>query len=106
MSGDNKVSEAVIDFCNAIEAAAVKLKHDLGASPSQVKYPWNSEKIVWTDKQGDKGPYQISEDNYNTDFRAMLQDLTAHNGKLQREGHFYWLFPDGTTVGRKKVGKA
>ena len=106
MSEGNKLSEAVIDFCNAIEAAAVKLKHDLGASPSQVKYAWNPEKIGWTDKTGDKGPYQISEDPNNSDFKAMLQDLATHGGKLQREGTFYWTFRNGTTVGRKKVGKA
>jgi len=102
----DKTSEAIIDFCNAIEAAAVKLKHDLGASPSQVKYPWNPEKIAWTDKTGDKGPYQISEDVNNPDFKSMLQDLGGHGGKLNREGMFYWTFQNGTTVGRKKVGKA
>jgi len=102
MSEGNKLSEAVIDFCNAIEAAAVKLKHDLGASPQQVKYTWNPEKISWTDKQGEKGPFQISEDVNNTDFKALLQDLAAHNGKLQREGYFYWTFKNGATVGRKK----
>ena len=105
MSEDNKLSEAVIDFCNAVEAAAVKLKHDLGASPSQVKYAWNPEKIAWTDKTGEKGPFQISEDVNNVDFKAMLQDLAAHNGKLQRESVFYWIFKNGTTVGRKKVTK-
>jgi hypothetical protein len=32
----------------------------------------------------------------------MLKDLQAHNGKLTKEGWFYWVFQNGTTVGRKK----
>jgi hypothetical protein len=105
MSESNKLSEAVIDFCNAIEAACVNLKHNLGAKPSEVKYTWNPEKIVWADKQGEKGSFQSSEDVNNMDFKAMLQDLGGHGGKLQREGVFYWVFRNGTTVGRKKMTK-
>jgi hypothetical protein len=102
---ENASKEAIIDFCNAIEAACVNLKHNLGAKPSEIKYPWDPEKIGWTDKKGQKGPFQISEDVNNMDFKAMLQDLGGHGGKLNREGVFYWTFKNGTTVGRKKVGK-
>jgi hypothetical protein len=30
-------TEALIDFANALEAAVVKLKHELGAKPQDVK---------------------------------------------------------------------
>jgi ribosomal protein L24E len=95
--------DAIIDFCNALEAAAVKLKHDLGASPEQVKWTWNPDKIQWTQQQGTKGPYEKSEDANNPDFKAMLKDLQEHKGKLQRNRFFYWVFQNGSTVGRKKT---
>ena len=99
------VAEAVIEFSNAVEAACVKLRHDLGASAEQVKWTWTPDKIAWTDKQGEKGAFQISEDKDNSDFQKMLADLQEHKGKLNREGVFYWVFPDGSTVGRKTVKK-
>jgi len=97
--------EAIIDFCNALEAAAVKLKHDVGASPEQVKWTWNPDKIPWkwADKPGPKGPYEKSEDLNNPEFKAMLKDLQEHKGRLQRNAFFYWVFQNGSTVGRKKT---
>lgn len=103
---ENPSTEAIIDFCNALEAACVKLKHDLGASPDQVKYAWNPDKIKWEQVEGPKGPYEKSEDVNNLDFKAMLKDLADHKGKLQRNPYFYWTFENGTTVGRKKVVKS
>lgn len=97
--------EAIIDFCNALEAACVKLKHELGASSSQGNHSWDPNKIGWTDKQGEKGPFQISEDVNNLEFKAMLKDLNHHQGKLARNGKFYWIFTNGTTVGRKDLKK-
>jgi hypothetical protein len=102
---ENASTEAIIDFCNAIEAACVKLKHDLGASPGQINYAWSPEKIKWQPKEGGKGPYEKSEDYNSVDHKALLQDLAAHKGVLQREGMFYWVFENGSTIGRKKVAK-
>lgn len=65
--------------------------------------PWSPEKIIWEKTQGDKGPYERSSDVNNPEFKAMLKDLAAHNGKLTKDGHFYWIFKNGTTVGRKKI---
>jgi hypothetical protein len=67
---------------------------------------WNPEGMKWVDVQGGKGPYQKSEDVDNLDFKEMLKDLAAHKGKLYKNGLFYWTFPNGTTVGRKRVRKA
>jgi hypothetical protein len=70
-------------------------------APSQ-QTSWNPDKIVWIDKTGDKGPYQISEDVNNLEFQSMLKDLADHKGKLFQDHFFYWTFQNGTTVGRKK----
>ena len=66
---------------------------------------WNPEKIVWTSKIGAKGTFQMSEDMNNLDFKAMHKDLADHEGKLNRDGAFYWIFDNGATVGRKVPGR-
>lgn len=63
---------------------------------------WDPSKIAWKEAQGTKGPYERSEDVNNPEFKPMLKDLAAHDGKLNRKGYFYWLFENGHTVGRKK----
>jgi len=71
-----------------------------GGSVQQSK--WNPDKINWVQAEGTSGPYERSEDLDNLDFKAMLKDLAAHKGKMQRDGSFFWVFQNGTTVGRKK----
>lgn len=66
---------------------------------------WSPSKIKWEEAQGSKGPYERSEDMNNPEFKAMLKDLQAHKGKLNRQGYFYWVFENGHTVGRKKRGR-
>lgn len=63
------------------------------------KWTWNPDKIKWTEDVGKKGPYEKSED-VNNEFKAMAKDLQEHQGKLTRDGRFYWLFTDGKAVGR------
>jgi hypothetical protein len=50
--------------------------------------------------------YERSEDKNNPEFKAMLKDLAAHNGKMTKETFFYWVFENGATVGRKKKAAA
>jgi hypothetical protein len=68
-----KLVDALLNFADAMENAALVLKQAIG------------EKAEATN-----------------DYHNMLTDLKAHNGKLTRDGLFYWLFQDGATVGRKK----
>lgn len=63
---------------------------------------WNPLKVKWQQAEGSKGPYERSEDADNPHFRGMLKDLETHGGKMTENGYFYWVFQDGTIVGRKK----
>ena len=54
--------------------------------------------------EGQKGEFEKSEDVNNPEFKAMLKDLQSHGGKLTRNGMFYWVYKNGSTVGRKKRG--
>jgi hypothetical protein len=98
-----QLKETLIDFVNGIEAQCVKLKHDLGLAPEQLKYSWNPEKIKWESAQGTKGPYEKSEDVNNLEFKAMLKDLNAHKNFLHHDRWKYWVFKNGTTVARRKM---
>jgi len=89
---------ALLEFLNAVEAGIASARQII----KEAKVGWDPEQIKWEDAQGTSGPYQRSEDFDNPEFKAMLKDLQAHNGKLTKEGWFYWTFQNGTTVGRKK----
>jgi hypothetical protein len=68
---------------------------------SQAK-TYDANKIKWEQAEGASGPYERSEEVNSLDFKALLQDLAAHQGKLTRDGYFYWTFKNGSTIGRKK----
>jgi hypothetical protein len=74
-----------------------------GKAPPQSREPtWDSARIKWVEAQGSSGPYERSEDMNSPDFKAMVKDLASHNGRLSKDGVFYWLFESGAVVGRKK----
>ncbi len=98
-----EILEVILDLANALEAAAVNVKQQI-AWITGVK-EWDPDEIKWENAEGASGPYERSEDVNNLEFKAMLKDLAAHNGRMTRNGLFYWVFENGSTVGRKKRGK-
>jgi hypothetical protein len=75
------------------------------ATTSTGKSTWNPDRIKWTETEGSSGLYEKSEDVNSPDFKELLKDLSAHNGKLTRDGLFYWKFERGDAVGRKPSKK-
>lgn len=63
---------------------------------------YDLSKIAWSKASGAKGEYERSEDVNSLDFKALLKDLQAHKGCMRKDGYFYWVFENGTTIGRKK----
>jgi len=102
---DETVLEAFTDFLNAVDAGIVAARQTIKNAKgiTAQEGTWNPNAITWQDANGAKGPYQRSEDIDNLQFKAMLKDLADHNGRMRREGYFYWTFENGGTVGRKKV---
>ena len=98
--------EMMLDFMNGVESGitAAKELYKERKELDEDKSTWDPDKIKWEEAQGASGPYERSEDVNSTDFKSLLKDLAQHNGKLSKEGYFYWLFQNGTTVGRKKRG--
>lgn len=100
---DSELAESIIDFCNALESAAVNLRRQIeGYAKTERKHDWDPSKIKWIKAEGFKGEYERSEDVNNLEFKRMVKDLAAHQGKLSRGSYFYWLFKNGSVVGRKK----
>lgn len=105
-----EVAEIVVDFLNAVEAAAVNSKMQIAklytsiqdnGTEETIGLTWNPEQVKWEVTEGSRGSYERSEDVNSTDFKMMVKDLAEHKGKLTRDKKFYWLFQNGYTVGRK-----
>jgi len=101
MTEEDLVLEAFTDFLNAVDAGIQAARQRIKA----VKVGWDPEAIKWEKAEGSKGEYERSEDVNNPEFKAMLKDLASHGGRLTEDGYFYWVFKNGTTVGRKKRSK-
>jgi hypothetical protein len=96
-----KPVEALRLFVDTLDNAVQVLRPELG---SFNKWNWDPGKIKWVKAEGFKGPYERADPKATPDFKAMLADLEAHNGKLTRNGLFNWVFQDQATVGRKERG--
>ncbi len=97
--------EDFCDFLDGLEASVIRMKQQIAklvGVEEKSKFSWNPDKIKWEKAQGSKGEFERSEDVNNPEFKALLKDLANHNGKLTRNGWFYWTFKNGSTVGRKK----
>jgi len=106
------VKALITKLIESREQEIVQLKEFLEAlneTPEEIieAKEWDPNKIKWVEAEGFSGPYQRypakgAKVELTADYKAMLADLKAHDGKLTRDGYFYWLFNDGATVGRKK----
>ncbi|MEM2738706.1 MAG: hypothetical protein QXK93_06965 [Candidatus Bathyarchaeia archaeon] len=97
--------EDFCDFLDGLEASVTKMKQQIAKLVGVEEKPkpsWNPDKIKWEKAQGFRGEFERSEDVNNPEFKALLKDLAQHNGKLTRNGWFYWTFKNGSTVGRKR----
>ena len=105
----DKVTEAILDFANALEAACVQLKRYMGEVHGIEPPSWDPTKIKWVQAEGTKGPYerypaQGQKAESTEDYRNLLAAVKQHS--MVRNGYFYWVFTDGATLGRKlKKGK-
>jgi hypothetical protein len=100
------LAEDLLDFLNMMEAAIAKLKMQIDKNfgpreDQERKWSWDPAKIAWQKAEGASGEYERSEDMDNPEFKAMLKDLAAHQDRLTRNGMFYWVFRNGSMVGRK-----
>jgi hypothetical protein len=68
------------------------------------KHNWDPERISWAQKEGPSGTYFLAEKQDLQDFKAAVQDLENHKGKMNLGEYFYWKFDSGA-IGRKPSRK-
>jgi hypothetical protein len=106
MALDEDLANFIEDFCDfldGLEASIVKMKQQIAKLVGiEEKFQWDPDKIKWEKAQGPSGAFEKSQDVNNPEFKVMLKDLQSHRGKLTRNGMFYWVYKNGSTVGRKK----
>lgn len=86
-------------------AAAEALDAYIQVQSKAVLKEYDPEKIIWINSKGPSGDYLLTNDTDNPDYKALHKDLAEHNGKMTFKGNFYWVFPNGVSVGRKKLSK-
>jgi hypothetical protein len=101
MSDNDLAISALLEYLNACEAGIAAAKH-LIKEAKITEHQWSPDKMKWETAEGASGPYERSQDFNSLDFKALLKDLAAHQGKLSQDGYFYWAFQNGYTIGRKK----
>lgn len=118
MSGVNEqIIRLLLEYAGGLEEAAKRFREGLASLVQERIIPeaskavgervwsWNPDAIIWVEASGPSGGYQLAtaENNQgNTDFQELLRDLEAHQGRLTRNGYFYWSFQQKPFVGRKK----
>jgi hypothetical protein len=115
MSSD-KALEILVDLADALELAAVKVKHEVAqlqglqkeasqgpATGTKGKSDFDMSRIPWQQADGSKGPYESADDPTNPAFQELSRILVEHKGKMRIGPYFVWKFTDGTKIGRKKA---
>lgn len=109
-SEDLKIlAEDLLDFLNGLETSIVKMKMQLeklfgeAKVKGSPKLPFDASKINWQKRTGAKGEFELSEDFDSLDHKSLLKFLNEHaGGCINSEGWFYWVYKNGSTIGRKK----
>lgn len=104
---DEKVLEILVDFANAVEAAAVNVRQKISeivGVTTTVAADFN--KLPWETKRGTKGEYQQTSKrstNNNDIFQALQRNLREHNGFWRHQGFNYWNHQqDSDVIDRRK----
>jgi len=65
------------------------------------KLTYDISKIKTVQAEGPSGPYKKANNQDGNDYKLLIEDLKAHDGKITRDGFWIWLFNDGKTAGLK-----
>jgi len=85
------LAEDMLECLDAVENAIGRLKRQIDKNFGAKN--WNPEKINWVEVKGKSGVYQKypaegQKAEATEDYKNMLRDLKAHNGRLTRNGCF------------------
>lgn len=99
---DEQLFEALAKVRDCLAGAADALDALIQQESKTVLKEYEPEKIKWTEHNGTKGPFQATDDVSNLEYKALQKDVADHKGFLMYKGFQYWLFQNGSTIGRRK----
>jgi hypothetical protein len=110
MSEDFKLFlDDMLTYLECQEAGIVQLrmqiKKVLGEVKPSAKLPSKVDAIKWEGAESPKGKFEVSHDYSNPEHKSLLAFLNTAGGVMSSEGYFYWIYPDGSTIGRKLKAK-
>ena len=71
-------------------------------TPRSIELPFHADRITWVPRTGGKGPFELSNDESNPEYRALFEFLREHaGGAMVSEGQYYWIMNDGKSLARK-----
>jgi len=91
-------------FKDSFDAMSMEIDKFLGTKTKQMLKEPDVKEIVWASKNGAKGPFELCDPKLNKgndNYETLLRDLKASSGRKHIGKQFYWVFPDGETIGRK-----
>jgi hypothetical protein len=106
MKLDNKQLEGFVLLRDGLNMAADGINKIIETTePKETKPQYDLPKIKTERTEGPSGFYEKATEQDSQDYRKLLEDLKAHDGKLTRDGFWIWLFSDEKTVGMKPSKK-
>ena len=123
----DQTKEAILLFCDAIDAATTQLRKNLGANPfknptiapKQAPAPevkpsavfdgtsWNPKNMTWTAGEGPAGKLLVTEDVSNVEFKKCLKLLGEAGGNIygvkEEDGQYhYWSSQRGDKIYKRR----
>lgn len=105
---DEKTAFLLARMRDSLDAITMEIDKFLGAESKEVLATANPSDIVWTSKTGAKGPFELCDPKLNStnkNYKTLLRDLQASGGRKRIGKHFYWVFPNNETIGRKESNR-
>ena len=62
---------------------------------------FNPNKIQWINTKGSQGPFELSKDYNNEEFRKLMSLLRSRGG-FDKNGFSYWILTDKRTIARRR----
>jgi len=104
MTIDADLYEALAKVRDCLYGASEALDALIGQKSKTILKEYDVSKILWKQKSGEKGPFELADPKDNKDnpeFKALIEHMKEKGGRINKDNLFYWLFQDNETMGRK-----
>ena len=108
MEGSDIALEALCDFLNAVEAGVEAARRTIKNAKRIDEEKLDFSKLLWEEKQGEKGLFQQTSEKANQDsilWQQLKAKVKQHNGFWQDQGFRFWFdLKNENVIDRRAVG--